>query len=437
MPKFYLEGYGCSLNRADTEAISGFLRAHGFSRCKKPASADFIIMNTCAVKEPTEYRMLNRIGKLWALRPSGASLIVFGCLPKISPKKVSEISSEIVLLGTDLGKLAEFMCLPPEHFSPAVPQERDNKFISILPISRGCLGSCTYCATKNARGKLRSYSPEELNAAFRAALSSGAKEIWLTAQDTGCYGADLRCAGGKPRRHGAADRSASLPELLELLLSNEGDYRVRIGMMNPNHLKAFFGRYVKLLKNKKMYRFIHIPLQSGSERILRLMKRPYTARAFLALAKRLRRELPDVTISTDIIVGFPTETDSDFRKTVSLLKKFTPDIVNISRFGARPDTEAAEMKGQLRGSAKKARSRELSALCREFSLARNRRMLGKTCAVLVCEKGSKGGLIGRTENYKPALLNGNFLGKYVKMRITAAYGTYLEAVPIAPKARKK
>lgn len=432
----YVEGYGCSMNLADTEAIRGFLSRNGF-RLTAQEGARLIIINTCAVKEPTEYRMLSRIGKLWEFcrkeNESGMGnkkrkgtkkskgnkkrvLVVFGCLPEISPEKVSAISPEIVQIGPRLEGLAEYLKLPPSRFSPSIEETRTNPFIAVIPISRGCLGACTYCAARNARGPLRSYPPEEINRKFKSALLQGAKEFWLTAQDTGCYGSDLRS-------------KTSLPALLELLLSNHGDYRIRVGMMNPNHLRGFYKRYIKLFRNKNLYRFLHIPLQSGSGRILKLMKRPYTARAFLSLVKKIRKDLPDATISTDIIAGFPTETKEDFRKTISTLRKFKPDIVNISRFGPRPGTEAAEM-GQVYGWVKKERSRELSAICRKFALERNRKMAGKCCEVLVTRQGSRGGFAGRAENYKPVVLGRDLRGRFARVKITAAGAACLSAEPM-------
>ncbi|MFH1697288.1 MAG: tRNA (N(6)-L-threonylcarbamoyladenosine(37)-C(2))-methylthiotransferase [Candidatus Diapherotrites archaeon] len=410
---FHVEGYGCSMNRADTEAIRGFLCANGLTQAPL-SGADCIIINTCAVKEQTENRMLNRIRKLWLrCKMQNSQLIVFGCLPKVSAEKISEISNEIVQIGPELSGLAEFLNLPAHEFGPAIDEVRGNPHIAIIPISRGCTGACTYCATVNARGKLKSYGMREINKKFRRALSQGVKEFWLTAQDCGCYGFDR-----KPR--------TDLPALLELLLKNKGDYRVRVGMMNPQHLHSFYSRYITLLRDERMYKFMHIPLQSGSERILKLMNRPYSAHSFLALARRLRKDLPSATISTDVIIGFPTETENDFRSTVSLLKEFSPDIVNISRFGARPNTMAADMK-QIHGRVKKARSRILSELCAEIAVSRNKRMVGKSVRILIAEYGAKGGYLGRTENYKPVPLKKDMRGQFADAIITSTGRAHLNA----------
>ncbi|MBN2067873.1 MAG: tRNA (N(6)-L-threonylcarbamoyladenosine(37)-C(2))-methylthiotransferase [Candidatus Diapherotrites archaeon] len=410
----FIEGYGCSLNRSDTEQIQGLLKIKGFSLVKEPEKAGLLIINTCAVKEQTESKMLRRIKELNAVSEKcNSTLIVFGCLPKINPAAVSKVSPGVIQIGPSLEGLSSFLGLQAQAFSPNLAEEKSSPFVSIIPIARGCLGNCSYCAVRNARGQLKSYSISELNRKFKKAVKE-TPEIWLTAQDTGCYGKDI---------------GSSLPELLKGLLKRKGNFRVRVGMVNPSHLISFLDSYLSLFSDERLYRFFHIPLQSGSNQILKAMSRPYTRAQFIDLVKRIRGQFPDAVIATDVIVGFPGETEKQFRETVSALKETCPDVVNISRFGARPNTPAALMWGQLHGGEKKKRSRILTDLCREISLERNRLFVGEKQKILVTERGPKGNFVGRNQNYKPVVVRKNLLGKFAEVKIKGAFPTYLLAVP--------
>lgn len=411
--KAFVEGFGCSLNRADTEQVSGFLQANGFRLVPKPEEAALVVINTCAVKEQTEAKMLRRIKELNAIAAGNkAVLVVFGCLPKINSEAISSVSKTIVQVGPSLGSLASFLGLPLQEFSPGVEGKHESPVISIIPVSRGCLGNCSYCAARNARGSLKSYPIAALNRRFGKALEQGSKEIWLTAQDCGCYGFDL---------------GANIVALLETLLKNKGDFRVRIGMINPGHLKEFLPEYLSLFRDRRLFRFFHVPVQSGSDKILEKMNRRYTRKEFLSIAGRIRKAYPDSVIATDVIAGFPGEAEEDFGQTVSLLKQAKPDVVNISRFGARPNTLAVKMPGQLHGRIKKERSRILTGLCSNLSLERNRRFLGKELEILLDERGKGKSLVGRSQDYKPVAVKRGELGTLVHVRIEKAFQTYLAA----------
>ena len=406
----FVEGYGCSLNRSDTEQVQGFLESQGFILVEKPENAGLIVINTCAVKEQTETKMLRRIKELNAVAKKGkAVLVVFGCLPKINSKAIADISEKIVQLGPSLEELASFLQLPPQKFSPELEEKKSSSIVSIIPIARGCLGNCSYCSVRSARGSLKSYSVSELNKKFKKAIK-GSKEIWLTAQDCGCYGFDI---------------GTNLAELLKELLKSEGEFRIRIGMANPGHLKKFLKEYLELFEDKRLYRFFHIPVQSGSNSVLRQMNRGYKKEDFLEIVKVIRNRFPNATISTDIIVGFPGESEDDFKQTLFLVKEAKPDTVNISRFGARPSTLAEKMPVQLHGRVKKKRSRELTLLCKEIALERNKGFVGLVQKILVNEKGKGNTFVGRTQDCKPVAVKENLFGKFAKVKITKALSTHL------------
>ncbi len=415
--RLYVEGHGCSMAQAETGAIKGHALASGF-HLSEAKDADFLVINTCAVKEKTEFKMLRRIRALSKIASENNSrLIVFGCLPKVNPSIIDEVAPGVIMVGPDLEGLSRALGIKEERFSPLVPQVRPNANVEIMPIASGCTNFCTFCGTKLARGNIRSHSPAQLRARLESSLRD-TREFWLTGQDTGAYG---------------LDNGSSLPELLSELLSVEGEFRVRIGMMNPHHLRRIYTELVPLFRDRRLYRFLHIPVQAGSDRVLSLMRRGYTSTQFIALVSRLREDVPGITIATDIIVGFPSETEKEFGETMALIREVEPDVVNISRFGARLGTKAAAMEGQLPGSVLKERSRKLTSLCREISMRQNARMMGKTEIAFFSEVGPKGNFVGRTSNYKPIVVGENLLGKFAEVEVLAAFPTYLHGTVAASR----
>lgn len=421
--KVYVETYGCALNKADTEIILGILTKKGMEIVDSIDKATIIIVNTCGVKSPTEFKILKRLRKL---KNCSKPIIVAGCLPKIDLEKIKEILPDYAaILGPDsYEKLPEIILqilngqrgIIDLEGNPlprlTLPSVKTHPTIGIVPISQGCLGNCSYCAVKFARGRLISYSPEDILKRVRQLLLEGCKEIWITAQDTAVYGFDI---------------GYSLPQLLEDLVKIPYEYRIRVGMMNPTHLKQIVGDLIKVYKSPKIYKFIHIPVQSGSNKILRRMNRKYTVEEFKALIELLKVSLPKLTLSTDIIVGFPGETEEDFQETVKLLEEIQPDITNVSRFSVRPRTEVEKMDGKLPGWEIKERSRKISKIVRKISLQRNLRWIGYVGEALVSEIGIKGGFIARNFAYKPIVIDSGYvtLGSFVKVKVVDASVTHL------------
>lgn len=413
--KACIETYGCSMNLADSQSIAGFLRHNGVE-LSPLEEAEVVIFNGCSVKERTENRMITRLRKLSRLSPkNGFRLVVFGCLAKTIPEKIREVSDSIILcndfkeLGLEFGFSAENDSF---HFDFEAFSESPST--AIIPINSGCLNSCTFCSVKQARGNLHSFPIESIAQRFCRAIKNS-KEIWLTSQDTGAYGFDI---------------NSSLPELLEELLSNKGDFRIRIGMANPWHFRRIESGLIPLFRDERLYRFLHIPLQSGSNRILSLMARGYTSEYWLGLVERLRSSIPNLTVSTDIIVGFPTETEEEFKQTLDALRIARPDIVNVSRYGLRPGTIAAKMQGQLHGRVKSERSRIASSLARRIGLENNLDLVGRTEKILVSEAGKKGGMAGRTNSYKQAVVPSGSIGEFMEAKINRASLACLFGTPI-------
>lgn len=403
---FYSEGYGCALNLSETEMINGFLVKNDFIQIQDLKKADFVIINTCSVKQVTEQRMVSRIKNLLKEKKPKSKLLVFGCLASAQHETIEKINPEIIVLDNNLASLCNALKIPPQQFSPKITPIKSKEFISIIPLSTGCLNFCTYCSTRLARKMLKSYSTESILSAFRRAingdeLNKPSKEIWLTSQDLGCYGFDI---------------NSSLVNLLKQILKINGNYRIRLGMMNPNHFIKIKKDLLPIMKDERIYKFLHLPLQSGSNKILKLMNRTYSVEEFIECVNYARKIIPNITIATDIIVGFPNENCEDFKETIKVLEKTKPDIVNISRFGKRKGTYAEKMKGQLTEKEKKNRSRILSNVCKNFFLKNCEDFLGKEILCLVSEK-TKNGFNAHTNEYKTVFVKKGY-GDFVKARIT-------------------
>ena len=395
------------MNYGEGEQLSKKMDSLGHVRTDSADDADIVILNTCTVIETTEKNMIRRMGDLKA---KGKNVIVTGCMAKVQPKRISIRLPGSIILPPD--RYDEFSDIVSDEFGCCEPSVKPTYGMSaILPIAQGCLGNCSYCITRFARGHLRSYPEDDLVKEFNAMLDDGAKEILITAQDTACYGKDI---------------GTDLPHLIGRFLEREGDYRIRIGMMNPNFLDPIADRLLDIMKDRRVYRFLHIPVQSGSDDVLRNMRRRYTAEGFLSMVERMRLKCPDISISTDMITGFPGETDEDHRKSVELIRKLHADTVNITRFSVRPGTDAATMKDQIQGNVSKERSTELTEMKMEVEYGVNENLIGKRFRVLVTEKGKKGTVITRTENYRPVGIEEDLpLGTFLDVVVTGCASTYV------------
>jgi threonylcarbamoyladenosine tRNA methylthiotransferase CDKAL1 len=394
--------YGCAVNQSDSEIIQGLLYEAGLD------SDEFIIVNTCTVKTPTENKIIKM---LRGLDGGDVPVIVCGCIPRANPDIAREFP-DFSFLGTNIQDICEavFSALKGNRFVKIdgaseklkMPCLMENKFRAIVQVSEGCLGSCKYCQTRHARGRLKSYPIKEIKKKVEKHVEDGVREIWLTSQDMGAYGIDI----GK-----------SLPELLEGVTSVEGDFKVRVGMMNPGHINRFSNELIKSFKSEKIYKFAHIPVQSGDDKVLKDMGRGYTVDEFEDIADNFRRI--NATISTDLIVGYPTETEEAFKKTLDMVSRVEPDIVNATRYWARPKTPAAKLK-QLPGRETKRRSRILTSLCQGVSLNGNRKWIGWEGPCLVSEINKDKTATARNQWYKPIIIPNAKLGETLWVRVNDA-----------------
>lgn len=414
MTKVYLETYGCTLNQADSDIMRALLRGK-YELVQSEEESDVVILNTCTVKGATENKI---IARMRSLSESGKKFVIAGCMTA-NEKKLRKIAPDSAILGTSSLKWipdAVEESLQGKATLRKIYESKDSlpKLLTApimrIPINDGCVSSCHFCQTKLARPFLRSYSPKTVVKWIGRAVMEGAREIQLTSMDSGAYGIDLKTNLVKLLESIAEDDSASRPR---------EEFLVRIGMINPDHAVRMLDGLVRMLKRPGIYKFLHIPVQSGSEKVCREMNRDHTVADFVRIASRVREELPDATIATDIIVGYPTETEDDYQKTLELLEKVRPDITNVSRFSPRPGTRAKEMR-QLPNEEIKRRSGETAALIRRISEESKRRFIGRSFRVLVTEKDKD--FKGRDINYHQVVLKDfeGKLGDFAQARITGA-----------------
>jgi threonylcarbamoyladenosine tRNA methylthiotransferase CDKAL1 len=422
--RVFLKSFGCSANLADGEVLAGCLAEAGFEIADSASTADVVIYNTCAVKGPTENRMIEKVKRA----PQGKKVIVTGCLPLINLERLSNetrfdgvvgpaAADEIINVVKRVLKGEKLITLknaanakPPLN----LPRLRSNPVISVIPVNYGCLGTCAYCCVVFARGHLRSYSVDEVTERVQKDLATGTKEFWITSQDTACYGRDI---------------DTNLAELLNTLGDIKGDFKVRVGMMTPNIVTPIVDDLIEAFKNPKIFKFVHLPVQSGDDKVLKQMQRFYTIRDFKKIVNAFRTAFPKITLSTDVICGFPSETPEAFKNTLKLMEEVKPDVVNVSKFFPRPRTAAAKMHNASVELAEiKRRSTTAAQLAKRVSFERNQQWIGWTGEVLIDEKGkTPNSWIGRNFAYKPIAIKNstNLLGKTLNVKITKAFPTYL------------
>jgi len=411
MTKACIKTYGCSLNQSDSEVLAGILEKAGFDIVNNTTDAEIIIINSCCVKKPTENKFFKYLDEIKKLRKP---IVIGGCIPQAMSERVKEFS----LLGTyqlkhivtvveeTLNGNIVHMLVKEKNERLNLPKVRRNDAIEIVPICSGCLGSpCTYCIVPQARGELLSYYKNAIIDQIRGALADDVKEIWLTAQDTGCYGKDI---------------NDSLPALIRDILKIQHKFYIRLGMINPNHVLEYIDDLIEIYKDDKLFKFLHIPVQSGNNEILEKMKRKYTVEDFKNIVTRFRKEIPGITISTDIICGFPTETKEQFMDSVKLIRETRPDVLNISRFWPRKNTEAEKME-QLPSWETKNRSRYLTSIFDWISFENNKKWKSWIGTILIDDHGKDNTFIGRNYAYKQVIVKSNkdIFGEIIKVQIEA------------------
>jgi len=377
--------------------------------------AEFVIINTCAVKQQTENKIKARLSELFNSFKNDVNkhFIVAGCLPHIEPKYIDVVRNIIPNFSAiiDLDNLNDLPLIFEEIKSGSsnliykskcsidkaeiLIDHPKGKITGIVPISEGCLGACTYCCVKNARGRLNCYNPENIIENVKHQLKQGIKQVYLTSQDCSTYQYE----------------KTKLVDIVTDLVNLNYNFFLRVGMINPRLLIDEFEQLLSIFQLKKVYQFLHLPIQSGSDTVLNLMNRDYSMTDIAQKLRILRDEFPMLSISTDIICGFPGESEEDFIQTLDLIKWLKPEILNISKFTPRPGTKAKTME-QVVSKVIKERSTELSEVFRQSLSNMNSKWENWEGEVLVLHEGLKlDQAFGRNLAYKNIFIE-NFKGKY-------------------------
>jgi MiaB-like tRNA modifying enzyme len=414
MEKIYFQTHGCTTNFSESEGMMGLLKQAGFDIVNSIEDASIVVLNVCTVKgENTAVKEI----RLFKENNPHKKLVIAGCITKELIKELREFDEEASLISThNIDKIVSVVeeiihgnTIEAISFNSdkglIMPRVRKNKIVGIVPISTGCNNECAYCSVKLVKGKLKSFPKEDILKEVNLALKEGCKELWITSQDNASYMTGDLWRG-------------SLPELLNEIIAFEGDFKIRIGMMNPTNLRAIMDDLIEVYKSDKVFKFLHIPLQSGNDEILKKMRRDYTVEDFKEIVDRFRAEIPNLTISTDLIVGFPTETDEQFEDSLNALREMKFEVLNISRFVPRPRTEANYMKGRINGKIIKERSKLLTDIFHNIARMNNERWIDWEGKVLVDEAGKEGSWIARNYAYKQVILKGNYkIGQSVNVKI--------------------
>ncbi|XP_039722378.1 threonylcarbamoyladenosine tRNA methylthiotransferase isoform X2 [Pteropus medius] len=429
--KIWIRTWGCSHNNSDGEYMAGQLAAFGYKITENASEADLWLLNSCTVKNPAEDHFRNSIKKA---QEENKKIVLAGCVPQAQPRqdylkglsvigvqqidRVVEVVEETIkghsvrLLGQkkDNGKRLGGARLD-------LPKIRKNPLIEIISINTGCLNACTYCKTKHARGNLASYPIDELVDRAKQSFQEGVCEIWLTSEDTGAYGRDI---------------GTDLPTLLWKLVDviPEGAM-LRLGMTNPPYILEHLEEMAKILNHPRVYAFLHIPVQSASDTVLMEMKREYCVADFKRVADFLKEKVPGITIATDIICGFPGETDQDFQETVKLVEEYKFPSLFINQFYPRPGTPAAKME-QVPAQVKKQRTKDLSRVFHSYNPYDHK--IGERQQVLVTEESFDSKFyVAHNRFYEQVLVPKNpiFMGKMVEVDIYESGKHFMKGRPVS------
>jgi len=396
--RVYLRTFGCTYNVGDSWKIAEILEAQSCTLVNNPALADAIVINTCTVVGKTERNVLKELHR-HANRP----LYVTGCMPLVQEGVIGTVCSPVIIHPREI------------HDAYAKVGTVPHRSVGVVQACRGCLGSCTYCITRLARGPLESRSLREVTEETARLIDAGAVEVRLTGQDLGAWGRDT---------------GQSLADLLRSLDALNGRFMIRPGMMNPATLYPVVNTVAEAFTLSKMFASLHLPVQSGSEEILEKMRRGYTPGEVVSIVERFEHTVPGFSLTTDVICGFPGETDEDFSKTLALLQVIQPDRVNVTRYSAPGGTPASRWK-DMPDSVKKERSRRLRLLAEEIAREKNAQWKGRVVPVMITESIRAGSSMGRTREYRGVVLKGDLCpGTVLPIRLMEDRTYYFTGEPV-------
>jgi tRNA-2-methylthio-N6-dimethylallyladenosine synthase len=437
--RFLLRTFGCQMNEHDSERIAGLLTADGFVPTEEAADAEVVVLNTCAVRENADNRLYGQLGHLRPLKERNPRMriVVAGCLAQKDQGLIQRKAPWVdVVIGTHaLPSLLDLVARAEregprmdvreytETFPSALPAVRGDAHRAWVSVSVGCDNHCTFCIVPLVRGPQRSRSLGDVLAEVQGLAARGVVEVTLLGQNVNTYGRDLTVPG--------SSRRSRFAELLRLVEQVDGLRRIRFTSPHPHD---FTPDVVEAMAGcERVCEHIHFPLQSGSDRILRLMRRSYRSDRYLSWVRRIRDAVPGIAFSTDIIVGFPGETEEDFEGTMRVVEEARFDSAYTFQYSPRPGTPAGTWDDQVPKEVVQERFDRLVALQEHISLERNRAYEGRTVEVLVEGTGRKGGVQGRTRTNKIAHFAGDAgPGEFLDVVIERAHPHHLSARVAVP-----
>jgi tRNA-2-methylthio-N6-dimethylallyladenosine synthase len=436
---YYIRTFGCQMNEHDSERMAGMLEADGYTEVDKPEDATVVLFNTCCIRENADQKLYGNLGHMKALKATkpGMRIVVGGCLAQKDRHTIQERAPYVdVVLGThNLASLPRLLTESvdgpafeileqTEVFPSALPARRNSSWHAWVSISIGCNNACTFCIVPAVRGKEVSRRPGEILSEVEDLVADGVMEVTLLGQNVNSYGRDL-------------DRTPQFSKLLRALDRVEGLERIRFTSPHPKDFRA--DTVAAMADCSSVCEHIHLPVQAGSDSVLRRMKRAYTRTRYMEKLAMVREAIPGVAVTTDIIVGFPGETEDEFSETLSLVEEARYDAAYTFQYSPRPMTAAAEMDGQLPKEVVQERYDRLMELQEKISFEQSSTSVGKVEEVLVegVSKKDQGKLSGRTRTNKlvhfPA--DGSEEGTLRNVLITNAHPHFLEGESVDDSAR--
>ena len=426
MAKLLLITYGCQMNEYDSERVAGLLRAQSYELTENESDADLILLNTCAIREKAEEKVFSKLGELRRVKARRPDVVigVMGCMAQLHHQEIRRRAPvvDLVFGSPAIGKVASLVERVRQDRRPIVETgeaplikitarpEGAPRLRAYVTVMEGCEKHCTFCVVPTTRGRERSHTPEAILEEIRGLCAEGCREVTLLGQTVNAYGRDLT-------------PPTDLAALFAQVNDVDGLARIRFTTSNPYNLTT---RLIRAIRDvPKVCEYFHLPLQSGSDRMLERMNRGYTRARYLELIDELRDAVPEIALSTDLIVGFPGETDEDFAQTLEMIERVGYDNVFAFRYSPRPGTPAAGFAEQVPAEVKAARNTRLLEVAGRVAAARSRRLEGRTVEVLVDgrSKRSEAEMSGRTRcnrvvNFHAA--SRVAVGDVVQVRVTEA-----------------
>jgi len=426
--KYFLITYGCQMNQSDSERIASLLENMNYKSASKISEADLIIVNMCSIRQSAVDRIDGLMNKINKRKSKKIKSILTGCILKNNFKKLKKYFDFVLPIKTletwpALLKEKQFFYYPEQRNSNFnkkfqsdyfhIASKNQNKFSALVPISSGCNNFCTYCVVPHTRGPLICRPHQAITQEVKKFVKNGAKEVWLLGQNVNDYKSE----------------KVDFPELLRLINNIDGNFWIRFTSPHP---KDFSDELIKAMANSKKFKpYLNLPVQSGDNRILKKMNRPYTIAQYKNLVKRIRKNIPNISLSTDVIIGFANETKEQFENTLKLFKEIKYDMAYLAVYSPRPQTTGFEFINTLSKSEKKRRYKLLTKIIKETALKNNKKYIGQTVEALISEVRD-GFLIGKTDTYKTIRLKGSkrLIGQFVKAKIVEATSFGLRAILI-------